>query len=138
MFCKLKKYLYGLKHTPCQWNKRFDVFMLNIDFTKSSFGSCMYLKELLDISFVYLLLHVDNMLITAEEKVEVQKINDLRSDFDVKDLGGVAKKDTWDGDSSIEIRKAFACFSISLYSKGVGDIQNEGCKTCLCSVSITL
>lgn len=91
MFCKLKKYLYGLKHSLRQ-DKRFDVFMLNIDFAKSSFDSCMYLKELLDISFVYLLLHVDNMLITAEEKVEVQKINDLRSDFDVKDLGGVAKK----------------------------------------------
>ena len=32
---KSKRFLYGLKQSPCQWYKRFDLFMLSHDFNRS-------------------------------------------------------------------------------------------------------
>ncbi|GJT52947.1 retrovirus-related pol polyprotein from transposon TNT 1-94 [Tanacetum coccineum] len=43
--CLLKKSLYGLKQSPRQWYKRFDVYMISNGFSRSSYDSCVYFKE---------------------------------------------------------------------------------------------
>ncbi|GJU37492.1 retrovirus-related pol polyprotein from transposon TNT 1-94 [Tanacetum coccineum] len=43
--CLLKKSLYGLKQSPRQWYKRFDVYMISNRFSRSSYDSCVYFKE---------------------------------------------------------------------------------------------
>lgn len=59
--CLLRKCLYGLKQSPRQWNLRFDSFMKKQKFLKSSYDSCVYLKNINTPKDIYLLLYVDDM-----------------------------------------------------------------------------
>ena len=89
--CKLKKSLYGLKWSPRQRYKRFDSFMILNDFKMSDFGSCVYIK-FVDGSPIYLLLYVDDMLISAKSKKQITTLKaQLSSEFDMKDLGAAKK-----------------------------------------------
>ena len=46
--CRLNKSLYGLKQSPRQWYKKFDAFMVSVNFSRSNYDSCVYLKKLDD------------------------------------------------------------------------------------------
>ena len=103
--CKLKKSLYGLKQSPRQWYKRFDSFMILNGFKRSEFDSCVYIK-FVDGSPIYLLLYVDDMLISAKSKKQITALKaQLSSEFDMKDLGAAKKilgnEITRDGDSGL-------------------------------------
>ncbi|GLT72015.1 hypothetical protein SLA2020_439880 [Shorea laevis] len=75
---KLRRSSYGLKQSHRQWYKHF-----------------MYYRQLLDGSFVYLLLYVDDMLIVAKSMFEVKRLKSLLGDeFEMMDFGG-AKKILW-------------------------------------------
>nr|AAT44257.1 putative polyprotein [Oryza sativa Japonica Group] len=88
---RLKKSLYGLKQSPRQWYKRFDSFMFSQKFRRSNYDSCVYLK-VVDGSSIYLLLYVDDMLIAAKDKSEIEKLKaQLSSEFEMKDLGAAKK-----------------------------------------------
>ncbi|KAJ4711603.1 Retrovirus-related Pol polyprotein from transposon TNT 1-94 [Melia azedarach] len=90
--CKLKKSLYGLKQSPRQWYKRFDSYMIEIGYTRSSYDCCIYYSKATNGSLIYLVLSVDDMLIAAENKSDVQKLKDLLSiEFEMKDLGAARK-----------------------------------------------
>ncbi|KAJ4721737.1 Retrovirus-related Pol polyprotein from transposon TNT 1-94 [Melia azedarach] len=90
--CKLKKSLYGLKQSPRQWYKRFDSYMIEIGYTKSPYDCCVYYSKATNGSLIYLVLYVDDMLIAAENKSDVQKLKDLLSvEFEMKDLGAARK-----------------------------------------------
>jgi hypothetical protein len=67
LVCKLKRSLYGLKHSPSQWYKRFASFMLAYGFKRSQYDSCVYIK-FVNGSPIYLLLYVDDILIIAKSK----------------------------------------------------------------------
>ena len=54
--CKLKKSLYGLKQSPRQWYKRFDQFMVEQGFNRSSYDHCVYFRKLGEGINIYLLL----------------------------------------------------------------------------------
>ncbi|KAJ4729013.1 Retrovirus-related Pol polyprotein from transposon TNT 1-94 [Melia azedarach] len=85
--CKLKKSLYGLKQSPRQWYKRFDSYMIEIGYTRSPYDCCVYYSKATNGSLIYLVLYVDDMLIAAENKSDVQKLKDLLSvEFEMKDL----------------------------------------------------
>nr|GEY15600.1 retrotransposon protein, putative, Ty1-copia subclass [Tanacetum cinerariifolium] len=43
--CLLKKSPYGLKQSPRQWYKRFDVYMITNGFSRNNYDSCVYFKE---------------------------------------------------------------------------------------------
>ncbi|KAJ4720195.1 Retrovirus-related Pol polyprotein from transposon TNT 1-94 [Melia azedarach] len=90
--CKLKKSLYGLKQSPRQWYKRFDSYMIEIGYTRSLYDCCVYYSKATNGSLIYLVLYVDDMLIAAENKSDVQKLKDLLSvEFEMKDLGAARK-----------------------------------------------
>ncbi|CAN1285750.1 Retrovirus-related Pol polyprotein from transposon TNT 1-94, partial [Linum perenne] len=90
--CNLKKSLYGLKQSPRQWYKRFDLFMTQHGFTRSPYDHCVYFRQLGDGSFIYLLLYVDDMLIASKSKVEIDKLKvQLSKEFEMKDLGEAKK-----------------------------------------------
>lgn len=93
--CKLNKSLYGLKQSPRQWYKRFDTFMLSQGFKRSDYDSCVYYKSANNLS-IYLLLYVDDMLIAAKDKTEIEKLKgQLSNKFEMKDLGASKKFLAW-------------------------------------------
>ena len=71
---KLKRYLYSLKHSPRQWYKRFDQFMIGQRYTRSKFDNYVYFLRLHDGSFIYLLLYIDDMLIALKNVDEIEKL----------------------------------------------------------------
>ena len=68
--CKLKKSLYGLKQAPRQWYKRFDTFMAATGFSRYHGDHCCYVKKL-GISYLILLLYVDDMLVAGSSMDEI-------------------------------------------------------------------
>ena len=61
-------------------------------YSRSKYDSCMYFRKLVNGSFIYLLLYVDDMLIAFSDIVEINKLKAfLKGEFDMKDLGAVKK-----------------------------------------------
>ena len=66
--------------------------MLSHDFTRSSYDSCVYLQKLDNRSTIYLILYVDDMVVTCRDLFEVENFKVLlSSEFDMKDLGEAKK-----------------------------------------------
>jgi hypothetical protein len=84
--CKLKKALYGLKQAPRAWYGRIDGFLTSFGFTKSKVDSNLYFKVMNDEPMI-LLLYVDDLFLTGEEKVIIECKKKLASEFEMKDLG---------------------------------------------------
>jgi hypothetical protein len=90
LVCRLLKSLYGLKQAPRQWNRRFDEFMSAQGFKRSMFDPCVYMKRVNNavFGFIILVLYVDDMLIAARDRSELDKLKALlSSEFRMKDLG---------------------------------------------------
>jgi hypothetical protein len=84
--CKLKKALYGLKQAPRVWYGRIDNFLTSLGFTKSKVDSNLYFKVMNDEP-VILLLYVDDLFLTGEEKLITECKKRLTSEFEIKYLG---------------------------------------------------
>jgi len=67
LVCRLKKSLYGLKQAPRQWYKKFDSFMVDHGYSKTSSDHCVFMKKFPDEKFIILLLYVDDMLIVGDK-----------------------------------------------------------------------
>ena len=66
--------------------------MIQIGYKRCEYDYCVYVKSLDDGSSIFLLLYVDDMLITAKSMSEVNKLKILLSkEFDIKDLGAAKK-----------------------------------------------
>lgn len=76
--------MYGLKQSPRQWYKRFDSFILDNSFIRSGFD----IKKSSVCIGIYLLLHVNDMLVASNSKSEVLMVKDLlKNEFEMKDMG---------------------------------------------------
>jgi hypothetical protein len=73
-FCKLKKSLYGLRQSPMQWYKKFDSFMVSLNFTRSKYDHCVYFKKLENGMFIILVLYVDDMFVASKSIVEINRL----------------------------------------------------------------
>jgi hypothetical protein len=82
----LKKALYGLKQAPRAWYGRIDNLLTSLGFTKSKADSNLYFKVMNDES-VILLLYVDDLFLTGEEKFITECKKRLALEFEMKDLG---------------------------------------------------
>jgi len=66
--------------------------MIEIDYSRSLYDSCVYYNKLKDGSFTYLVLYVDDMLLVLKKKSDIQKLKGLLgTKFEMKDLGVVKK-----------------------------------------------
>jgi ATP-binding cassette subfamily B (MDR/TAP) protein 1 len=87
LICRLWNNLYGLKQAPRQWYKKFEDFIQSIGFLWSDEEHCLYSKDALDVSPIFLILYVDDMLLSGRhirELVEIQRQMLLK--FTMKDL----------------------------------------------------
>jgi hypothetical protein len=92
LVCRLTKSLYGLKQAPRCWYKRFDSFIISLDYNRLSSDHCTYYKRFEDNDFIILLLYVDDMLVVGPNKDRVQELKaQLAREFDMKDLGPANK-----------------------------------------------
>jgi hypothetical protein len=81
--CKLNKALYRLKKDPRAWYGRIDSFLTSLGFTKSKVDSNLYFKVTNDEP-VILLLYVDDLLLTREEKLITDCKKKIDAEFEMK------------------------------------------------------
>ena len=84
--CKLKKALYSLKHAPMTWYNRIDSFMTSLGFTKSKADSSLHYK-VEEGNPVMVLLYVDDLFVTGEDRLIADTKRKLAVEFEMKDLG---------------------------------------------------
>jgi hypothetical protein len=82
----LKKALYGLKQVPRAWYGIIDSFLTSLGFTKSKVDSNLYFKVMNDKPII-LLLYVDDLFLTGEEKLITYCKKKLAAEFEMKDIG---------------------------------------------------
>ena len=85
--CLLDKSLYGLRQAPRAWFDRFATFAISLGFKPMRSDSSLFvLRRGQDVA--YLLLYVDDMVLTGSGPAVLQYIVDkLRAKFAIKDLG---------------------------------------------------
>jgi hypothetical protein len=81
----LKKALYGLKQALRAWYGWIDSFLTSLGFTKSKSCSNLYFKVMNDEP-VILLLYVDDLCLTGEEKLITECKKRLALEFEMKDF----------------------------------------------------
>ena len=84
--CKLKKDLYGMKKAPRDWYGRIYSSLTSLGFTKSKFDPNLHFKVMYD-ELVILLLYVDDLFLTGNDKHIVEWKKKLAEEFEMKDLG---------------------------------------------------
>ncbi|CAL8167682.1 unnamed protein product [Prunus armeniaca] len=88
LVCRLKKSLYGLKQAPRQWYKKFDSFMIEHRYRRTTSDHCVFVKRFDDGEFIILLVCVDDMLIVGQNNDKISKLKkELSKSFAMKDLG---------------------------------------------------
>jgi hypothetical protein len=85
--CLLRKSLYGLKQAPRAWYKRFSAYLSDLGFLASTSDTSLFVYKDGD-SVAYLLLYVDDIVLTASTPALLQRLTDrLHSEFAMTDLG---------------------------------------------------
>lgn len=85
--CHLHKSLYGLKQAPRAWFEHFTSHLLTLGFTAFVADASLFVLKQGSV-IVYLLLYVDDIIITGSDSTVVSTIiSQLSTTFEVKDLG---------------------------------------------------
>lgn len=85
--CKLVKSLYGLKQASRAWFECFTSHLLSLGFVASHSDTSLFVRNFGD-NLTYLLLYVDDIIVTGNQPSYIQQlITQLRSRFDMADLG---------------------------------------------------
>ena len=84
--CKLKKTLYGLKQAHRYWYSRIDTYIHKPGSLKSDVDSNMYFKVVENQPMI-LVLYVDDIFLTREERPISECQREITSYFEMKDLG---------------------------------------------------
>ncbi|WVZ03280.1 hypothetical protein V8G54_024086 [Vigna mungo] len=85
--CLLQKSLYGLKQSPRQWYRKFDDFLIKLNFKRCNYDDCVYTLNR-DGEVLYLLLYVDDILIVSSDRSMIHEMKAKLGDaFEMKELG---------------------------------------------------
>ena len=85
--CHLRRALYGLKQAPRAWFAKFSSTISRLGYMASHYDSALFLCRT-DKDTIYLLLYVDDMIITGDNLNGIQELKDfLSQQFEMKDLG---------------------------------------------------
>ncbi|GJV45369.1 ribonuclease H-like domain-containing protein [Tanacetum coccineum] len=85
--CLLHRSLYGLKHPPRAWFKRFASYITRVGFSNSRCDSSLFIHRQ-GTDTAYLLLYVDDIVLTASSEILLQQIiRSLHQEFAMTDLG---------------------------------------------------
>lgn len=89
--CKLRKAIYGLKQASRCWNQELNDALINIGFKQCVTDPCVYVKRVSNLkstSFVYLGIHVDDMVVVDNDHVlRADVLTKLNMKFEILDKG---------------------------------------------------
>ena len=88
--CTFHKSLCGFKQALRGWYKRLNRYIIKLGYIKSPYDWCVCVSKLKDATFICLVLYVDDMLL-AEQKCDIEKLELLDSEVEMKDLGAAKK-----------------------------------------------
>ncbi|GJZ14333.1 ribonuclease H-like domain-containing protein [Tanacetum coccineum] len=71
--CKLKKFLYGLKQSPRQWNAKLTQALIGNGFSQSKSDYSLFTKSN-DHGFLALLVYVDDIIVTGSNVLEIKNV----------------------------------------------------------------
>ena len=85
--CRLRKAIYGLKQAPRAWYSELKSFLLSVGFQNSLADTSLFILRH-EGKFVYLLVYIDDILVTGTSTDLVQQVIDaLAAKFSIKDMG---------------------------------------------------
>jgi hypothetical protein len=85
--CKLKKALYSLKQAPHAWFSKLQDVLRGLGFRNSMADSSLFIRQT-EKSITYMLIYVDDMLITSSSELDIDFIiKSLMDIFPTKLLG---------------------------------------------------
>ena len=85
--CKLRKALYGLKQAPRAQYSKIDRYLQKLGFLKSEVDPNLYFKVVENQPLI-LVMYVDDLFLTGEERLIAECKRELTSEFEMKDLEG--------------------------------------------------
>jgi hypothetical protein len=87
LVCRLHKSLYGLKQASRSWYSRFATYLTTLGFIEAKLDTSLFIFRH-DSNTVYLLLYVDDIILTASStELPRRIISALQQKFVMKDLG---------------------------------------------------
>ena len=86
MVCKLQKSIYGLKQAFRLWYLKFDEVVTANGFKENIVDQCIYMN-ISRSKYIFLVLYVDDILLTNDTDLLVETKKLLLSHFDMNDLG---------------------------------------------------
>lgn len=81
---KLNKAIYGLRESPKCWNETFNRFTQDNNLKRSGYDVCLYYNNK-----VWMVVFVDDIIITGEEKSVKEIFKNLTKEFNAKYLGEI-------------------------------------------------
>eukprot|EP00253_Pinus_taeda_P016557 PITA_16557 len=101
--CRLKRALYGLKKASCAWYTRVATYFTRLGFTNSEVDANLY-HILVEGKLLIIVLYVDDLILTGDEKLIKSCKEDLAREFEMKDMGLVhyfLGMEVWQGDGEL-------------------------------------
>jgi histone deacetylase 1/2 len=122
--CRLHKSLYSLKQAPRAWYNRLSEFLLSIGFQASKGDTSLFILSY-DGAMIYLLVYVDDILLTGSNSVVLHRlITLLQSEFKLWDLGSVHFF------LGIEVKSTAMGILLSQHKYALDIIQRAGMTSC--------
>ena len=87
LVCRLRRSLYGLKQSPRAWFGRFSFMVQKFGMTRSTTDHSVFYHHTSSGHCMYLIVYVDDIVITGNDQDGIQRLKHLFSHFQTKDLG---------------------------------------------------